>query len=526
MGSEEEFELRSRKIALRFLRTAVVVDDEAYIAQNRSDGPKAEVVAPGRNTRSSSRDEKEPVSHGASHALDAGTLIGSFSALGVICGVVSPTDAALETMRQADIVILDWRLKRGEPEFALDLLRGLLTGETDRNSLRLVAIYTGEARLEDIRAAVFGELKEQGLEPAENETEPEISFRHGRVVLCAKSDVNLAPPLKERSVSEEHFPDRLVDDFASMTTGLLPGIALTSLTAVREGAHKVLDRFSAELDPAFLAHKACLPEPEDAERQIVNHVAEELRGLMDNAVAEESPAGADAVEGWIRRRGDGMANFALDGRQLDMEQTITLAKKGIGAKGILSNKQEENAFRHLSACFAAQDVADLDQRLAWIMSFRTVYSAPPPTLWLGTVVTESHADGERHLICMRPRCDCVRLKDETTFFLLPLVDPKKGMDQIVVRVGNNFERLGIERDPRSWVLLRFKPSAGSGAIVAAKREHDGGFEFADTSGNQYKWRGELKAEYGQRIAQTFGGALSRVAVDESEWLRRSVKSEC
>ena len=518
MGSAEEFKLRSRNIARRFLQTAVVVDDEAYIAPNGSHGPKVEVVAPGRNTRASRRDEKESVSHAASHALDAGTLIGSFSALGVICGVVSPTHAASETMRQADIVILDWRLQKDEPEFALDLLRDLLTGETDRNSLRLVAIYTGEARLEDIRADVFDELKKQGLEPEENKIEPEISFRHGRVVLYAKSDVNLAPPLNERSVSEEDFPERLVDDFASMTAGLLPSIALTSLTAVREGAHKVLDRFSAELDPAFLAHKACLPEPEDGERQIVNHVAEELRGLMDNAVAEESPASADAVELWIRRKGDGIANFAFGDRQLDIGQTITLANQGLEAS-VLKN----SAFEGLSAGFSGHNAVGLDERLAWIMSSRTVYSAPPPILWLGTVVTESHADGERHLICMRPRCDCVRLNDETAFFFLPLVDPKEGMDQIVLRVDNNFERLGIERDPGSWVLLRFKPSAGSTAVTAAKREPNGGFEFTDITDNQYKWRGELKAEYAQRIAQTFGGTLSRVAVDESEWLRRSAK---
>ncbi len=525
MGSEEEFALCSRNIALRFLQTAVVVDDEAYIAPNRSDGPRAEVVAPGRNTRTSSRDENGSVSHGASHALDAGTLIGSFSALGVICGVVSPSDAASDTMRQADIVILDWCLKEDEPEFVLDLLQDLLTGESDRNSLRLVAIYTGEARLEEIRAVVFEALKKEGLEPEENETEPEISFRHGRVVLYAKSDVNLAPPLNERSVSEEDFPKRLVDDFASMTAGLLPGIALTSLTAVREGAHKVLDRFSAELDPAFLAHRACLPEPADAERQIVYHVAEELRGLMDNAVAEASPASAEAVESWIRRKGkgDGAATFAFGNKTLDLRQTVALARKGITTKDILSNKEQENAFLHLSACFAAQDAADLDQRLAWIMSFRTVYSAPAPILWLGTVVTASHADGDRHLICMRPRCDCVRLNEETVFFFLPLVDPKEGMDQIVVSLGDGFERLGIDRDPSGWILYRFKPPAGSSAVIAAKRESDGGFEFTDTSNNQYKWRGELKAEYAQRIAQTFGGTLSRVAVDESEWLRRSAR---
>ena len=523
MGSAEDFNHRSRSIAQRFLQTAVVVDDEAYIALNGSDGPKAEVVVPGRSMGASRRDEQEPVGRGVSHALDAGSLIGSFSVLGVICGVVGPTNAAMETMRQADIVILDWRLQEDKPKLALDLLRDLLTGEADRNSLRLVAIYTGEARLDDIRTDIFAELKKQGLEPGENETGPEISYRHGRVVLYAKSGVNLAPPLNERSVSEESLPERLVEDFASMAAGLLPGIALTSLTAVREGAHKVLDRFSAELDPAFLAHKACLSDPEDAERQMVNHIAEELRGLMDNVVADESPAGAERVEGWLRCKDNGAGSFRVDSTEISLDQAITLATKGVKEAGILSNKQQDNAFRHLSVCFAGKDVADLDQRLAWIMSFRTVYNAPPPTLWLGSVVTVFEAEGERHLICMRPRCDCVRLNEQATFFFLPLADPKEGMDQIVVSVDDTFERMGIERDSGGWVLRQFEPSTGSGAVTAAKRESDGGFEFTDANGKRYKWRGELKAEHAQRIAQTFGETLSRVAVDDSEWLRRAAR---
>ena len=115
-----------------------------------------------------------------------------------------------------------------------------------------------------------------------------------------------------------------------MTEGLLPSIVLTSLTAVREGAHMVLDQFCADLDPAFLAHRACLPNPDDAERQIVNHVAEELRGLMDNAVAAESPAGAELVESWIRQRSGGPGCFVFGNKSLTLDQTITLAKKGLG----------------------------------------------------------------------------------------------------------------------------------------------------------------------------------------------------
>ncbi len=511
-------ELRSDggDFARSFLQTAVVVDDEAHMPLAGGSQLEAGLEAPDRRTRTSSRDGQGVVDRGSIHTLNAGSIMDAFSSLGVICGVVGPTDSAMKTMRKADIVVLDWLLKDGEPQHTLKLIRDLLTEEADRNALRLVAIYTGEARLEEISTTVSDALETTGLGPVVDETKTEISYRHGCVVLYAKSNVNLAERLKSRSVSEESLPEKLVEDFASMTRGLLPSIALTSLTAVRQGAHKVLDRFSAELDPALLAHRACLSNPDDAERQIVNHVAEELRGLMDSAVAEASPASAEAVESWIRRKGDETASFVFGKKTLNPEQTIELANQGLAAS-VLRN----NNFEDLSAGFSGQNADDLDKRLAWIMSFRTVYGAPPPTLWLGTVVSE--AGGKQHLICMRPRCDCVRLNEETMFFFLPLVAPKKGMDQIVVSLDDTFERLGIERDPGGWALRKFKPSTGSGAVIAAKRESDGDFEFTDTCENQYKWRGELKAEYAQRIAQTFGTTLSRVAIDESEWLRRMAR---
>ena len=452
---------------------------------------------------------------GGGNTLDARSVMDSFAELGVICGVVGPRQSAMEMMRQADIVVLDWRLQDGDPGYALGLLRDLLAGEVDRNSLRLVAIYTGEAQLEDIYEAVFAQLTETGLQPEKNESATVIKYRHGRVVLYAKADVNLAENLKNRSVAEGDLPERLVEDFSAMTEGLLPSIVLTSLTAVREGAHMVLDQFCADLDPAFLAHRACLPNPDDAERQIVNHVAEELRGLMDNAVAAESPAGAELVESWIRQRSGGPGCFVFGNKSLTLDQTITLAKKGLG-DSVLKNKK----FEGLSAGFADNGVDDLDERLAWIMSFRTVFNAPPPTLWLGSVVTEMMDYDERHLICMTPRCDCVRLKEETSFFFLPLIEPRNTKEQLVVRLGNEFKRLGIRQDPAGWVRRQFEPSEDNHAVTATKEEAGGAFVFKDTCDKRYKWRGELKAEYAQRIAQNFAKMLSRVAVDESEWLRR------
>ena len=105
----------------------------------------------------------------------------------------------------------------------------------------------------------------------------------------------------------------------------------------------VLDQFCADLDPAFLAHRACLVgNPDEAEQHIVNHVAEELRGLMDNAVAAQSPCGRRGeLRSWVRLKNGGAGRFTCSAkRDLDLEQTITLAKKGLGASVLGKNAFE------------------------------------------------------------------------------------------------------------------------------------------------------------------------------------------
>lgn len=518
MSLVEEFKHCNREFAQRFLKTAVVVDDEAYMDREDADGPSAKVAAPNRHIQTSVQENQSPEDGKRVHSLNARFIMDSFSTLGVICGVVGPTPSEMEVVRQADIVILDWLLRDGNPEYTMSLLSKLLTGERERNSLRLVAIYTGEPQLEDIYQTIFDELEKNTLGPKEVGNKTTIPYRHGWLVLYAKSAVNIAEGLKDRSVTEKELPGKLLDDFASMTEGLLPSIALTSLTAVREGEHKVLDRFSADLDPAFLAHRACLATPKDAEGQIVNHIAEELRGLIDSTVAEMSPANTEAVENWIRRKGEGTANFVFGNKHLNLEKTISLANNGLKLSEL-----KDNDYKHLSKGFARCEVVDLDERLAWIMSFRTVFSAPLPKLWLGSVITATK-DGEvQRLICITPRCDCIRLEGETVFIFLPLGEPSKVKDQLIIKLDTGFKRFGIGLDPAGWVLLRFKPSNGNDSVVATKSEPEGEFKFTDISGNQYTWQGELKAEYAQRIAQNFATTLSRVAVDESEWLRRTAK---
>ncbi len=520
----DEIEIRSHGFAnaKRFLRTAILVDDEAYMYGNGSDAPKGEVVTPGRQLRAPRAEEHSKLSDTETHSLNARSIMDAFSAKGVVCGVVGPTHSELEAMKRADIVVLDWFMQDGTPDYTLKLLKKLLTEEQDRNALRLIAIYTGEADLEGIGRSILHELQTDQLNLKQSEEKTTITFDHGRIALYAKPAVNLPERLNNRRVAENELPGRLVADFASMTEGLLPGIALTALTAAREDEHKILARFSAELDPAFVSHAICLPHAENAEWHFVTHVAEELRGLVDEAVAAESPAGNTAIKHWIRRKAGKNQSFKFGNRVLQPQDTVDLVTKSLKEVEGISEKD----FKYLSSLFAGSDATHLDQELAWLMSFRTIYNAPAPRLWLGSVVAMIKNDAEeKPLLCIMPRCDSVRLESKTTFPFLSLIEPeKKFPNQIVAQINREFVRYSIGVRPSDWVLADFEPEAGIGAVPAKRAEQNNQFEFTDTCGVHYVWRGELKAEYAQRVAQSFASTLSRVAVDESEWLRRIARS--
>ena len=196
----------------------------------------------------------------------------------------------------------------------------------------------------------------------------ELSYGHCRIVIYAKSGTPLESDLKHRSISEDGIVERLIEDFADMTQGLLPSIALTSLAAVRENAHKVLDSFSAELDPAFLAHRACLPIPDDSQQHVVSLLDSELHAIMDDASTQEGPADIEAIKEWLSSKFGQEKIFEFEsGKKLSFYQAISLFQDGLGKHDILSLNKD---FKILSSRFSVsgQEPEDLDQRLAWMFN--------------------------------------------------------------------------------------------------------------------------------------------------------------
>ncbi len=521
-----DFRQRFKHVVEDFLQTAIIVDDQACIDDHpfRAPGP---LKKPDRHTLVRSPEAAAEEERVARHNLNARVIVDSFSECGLICAVMvarsdTPSAATVaHAAKRADIVVLDWQLEDDNGKRALSIIGEILEDDAGER-LRLIAVYTGEQDISGIGQTIVREMGERERVFRACDQDVVLSYRHCRIVIYAKADTPLGPELTGRSISEADIPKRLISDFAEMTEGLLPSVALTSLAAVRENAHRILDRFHRGLDAAFLAHRACLPVPSDSQQHMVSQIAGELHAIMDDAVAREDPLGLDACKEWLAASAGQGAEFTFgEDKKLSFDETFALLNEGLESTNVALKVKD---FKFLSSGFAGnkETTDELDRQLAWTINFRTVFNAPPPILQLGTVLQkDGDSDESSFFLCMRPRCDCVRLQGEDAFLLLPLIQPEKNTIQLVIRTRNeSFRRVSVCTKASRWSLVRFKPKIGGEPVTADRDENKEPFFFTSVDGAQYCWVGELKAQFAQRIAHRFASGLSRVATDNSEWLRR------
>ena len=354
-----------REIAKRFLLTAVVVDDELSVAG--SPAVHGRLRRPGRSPFGGSPKEqvREPEEQRVyrPHPLNLTPVTWSFARQGMVCGMISPSGEGNDehhlarAVARTDIVILDWTLDPESGANALPLLRRILT-EDQRNRLRLIAFYTGQpaAAREKIRdeiAESLQDLDSPKRTPSRSESDHSvIDFGACRIVVYGKPG-GVQEDGSDDVISESQLADRLIDDFASMVQGLLPSLVVTALTAVRENVYRMLQCFGARLDPAFLAHRACLDAPSESEQHIVEQLASELGGIMDDAVGRKSPAGIEAIEQWLKARfeDERSSTWSQQGSDAGLK-ALAMLTHGSGARNPVRSEPRGKDYRILSHGFS------------------------------------------------------------------------------------------------------------------------------------------------------------------------------
>jgi hypothetical protein len=334
-------------------------------------------------------------------------------------------------------------------------------------------------------------------------------------------------------VTVEKLPTQLVEMFAEAASGLLSNAALRGLTALRDGAPAVLRAFGPSIDPGFLAHRLLLPRPSDAEDQAVALLAAEFGAMLESA-GIEAEVNREAIAAWLNEQGitsDAQITAALwdsvfkpsvgSGR---FDAVVSALDVGISAS--LANGRrfflQKDGFRSAAADLFTTTGADgalANARFAHLMSIASRYRSDAPALGLGTI-----CEGEDQVwISMQPACDSVRLRGPVDFPTVPLKEVTDDGEFALVVIDRGLPRFfNLPTKFRDVRMRTFQPDSSRGEVVADAT--DGDWEFKDQGGQSHRWVGMLREQHAQRLVRRFAERLSRLGLEESEWLRRSSRS--
>ncbi len=572
-----EFKERAYSVVRDFIRTVLIIDDDwpdgtepipgdtlpapadaflpptsAMSAEESADGQLSE---PGGNGSEETPlmvppalFSKEAPDSGQWTLLKIGSAVTKSGAL--FCGMRyagAPLDdlrrTAIELARRADVLILDWHLVGMVSDDALAIIKSL----HDDGGLRFVCIYTGQERIGDVRAAIETHV---GVAAVGDDAR---DFRIGNINIAVRSKPSI---IGAEFVEPENLFETAVRSVARTYSGLVQLALLEVTSRHRDQLPKMLSRFDADTDTAFVYEATDQISPVGPEGPFLTLMLDEWRALLESSVRSlpMTVLSGEGIGSFLRERyGSRAASLTVadvvgylswafgpdHGKSKTCDDTVVarieawvnagLQGKPPGATsgGTWNEKEEAVARWALVKAILDPKIEDKPPKVfAPLMSLEVLFQQQhsiPDRLTQGTVLKYI---GDKYLICITPVCDAVRpAKIDHTFGFL---------------VG---KRVEIDKTPRKhnglWVLINDGGVPTAVSIdekpVVALRVPDGTLKLGQgvigyrpfpaqpTAGSDMTVSllpvAQLRGDHALALAQAAAAEASRVGLDRGEFIR-------
>jgi hypothetical protein len=536
-----------REAALRFLQTAVVVDDAATMnpkaeeQQIPEEELKSKVIETPTKTaavRSSARQANKDEDGPPAVLVDVKVISSAFADEGITCGILRPTpdepdpqieDRVVNACSRADLVVIDWVLDSGRSLSSRDAIARIV--KDDQRGSRVIAVYTSELDLEQIAKELL-----KAVPRAERTGGADLMIRAGgtRIALFRKSPTGAKKVKGKKAYSEKRLVERIIEIFVKAVEGWVRAIALHGMAAVRENVHHILTRLDPSLDVGYAGNLLRIEHLEDGPKQVLDSIGGEFGSVIHDDAGSQRIADRDAFVAWAEHRS---AQSEMIIPEADIRRWIKASNgsqigeikskliSDLKNKGLISGKGEfrQNLTRLFFDEFDGQEAEKADTAFAMLLSLRHLYGDAKRTLHLGTVLRD---EKKRFWLCVQPVCDSVRLGDRAGF---PLLQLKKGKPASKSRIcfpvgtGKKTEMLSSTAKADEIKVVHFDPDPASERVVFEKSTS--GSErhiIRSADGTTYVWLAELKTAHSNRVAHKLGEQLARVGLDESVWLSEQV----
>ena len=543
----------SKEIANDFLQNIVFIDDKAF------------------NFNGSN----------SNHDFDAYRVTKAFMTKQKLCAIYNPK--TLEDInhlailaKNADITVLDWQIILEEEQIpqgheeedaeiqeprgshTLKIIKEILSDNSaGQGSLKLILVYTGEIILTDITSDIYNALREINIIDLTTSF-CEVSTKNVKILIVAKPDneldengqlvakFNHNPQLNERVISYDQLPDFILDEFAKMTSGLLSNFALQSLTVLRKNTFKFLSLYNNKLDFAFLMHRLSLPDQHDAQEQLIEIFSRSVEDLLNYHHVGNS-LGLDIINKWVDTKGISKRE-TINGNNIQIDNTFIKkwATEGFIAAisevwnannyGHISNNLKENfkkKFEEIckkgsSSLLNSPNNEINDIQFSILTHHKSIFKphSTAPKLTLGTVIKGTKSN---YLVCIQQKCDSVRINDIRKFLFLPITELQNDSTEKFNFTTPDSKKLKLKNKSYNIKTIKFQNAPEEDVIRATEVDgkylfypiyKDGHEHYDETKDEVYEWIFDLKDLHAQRISNDFARELSRVGLDESEWLRR------
>lgn len=528
------FKSLTKGIVDRFLHSILFVDDRAY----QSD-------AIGKNS------------------FNAGQISNIFAQKGKLCTIFAPTnekdlDNCMPLFAKSDVIVLDWYLDLSsanqaknddedadeeEPRghYTTKLIKAIVDDAKDEK-LKLIIVYTGETDLSGITTTIY---KHIGGKNSFKKKECCIFTSNIVILIRAKysseDQYKHLKNLKTKVVKNEDLPDIIVTEYANLIKGLVSNFALSAIAAIRENTSRILNVYSPRLDAAYLGHKIALPNPDDAKLLLIKLFGESITDLISSIDIDTN----DWIKLWTYSHYSRPSSVEIKGKNIEINRSIIMQliqshekrfdDLGSFIKSCFRPTQLSNAilneilkngsslFQHIE-----KDPHQSNLKFAKLTHHKNLFRplSIRPYLTLGTIVRLKQDKKDYieyyYYLCIQQRCDSSRITNsERRFLFLPLSSKgKKGDHRIII---NSQLHLSIKVSSYDIKTIRFFANPDKKIVEAIsikdKITHEKRYVFKSIYNEEYEWVLDLKEAHAQRIVNEYCATLSRVGLDESEWLR-------
>jgi hypothetical protein len=144
-----------------------------------------------------------------------------------------------------------------------------------------------------------------------------------------------------------------------------------------------------------------------------------------------------------------------------------------------------------------------------------------PQLTLGTVV-RTQGPRPKYFFCIQQRCDSLRIEknEKRNFIFLPMFPDNKKVDVVFKHKQKGYIFLKCPTNSCYNIMVIPFLATNKKSVVSASKDTRKQYFFTSVNGERYYWVLDLKESHAQRIIERFASTLSRIGLDESEWLRR------